>query len=633
MKRIISLILVVIMALCLCTVSVSAATGQDIVNDLNDNYVGKYPYVLNTHGPKTFDCSGLVYYVYKQHGVTLPYVTSADWTKYGTVITDRSQLKSGDILLFGSSKTSLNHIGIYDANGGYIIQALNSRYGIIRKPTLSEWVSSSSWNSNGSNQFQYAIRVFGGESSNNSNSSNSGNTSSSSSSKPCISNPNRTLRWKELNSTYDVTTKELQECLNYIMKAGLKVDGKYGIATHDVVKEFQGQYGLKVDGDAGPQTLKKVNEVLSSMGGGHTHSFTGTWHEAVHPHREYRKCSSCGETELTGNTVSDANCAQCTTPGKPSLLNMKQEYVEGTEIKFTWNPTVNTTHYNLYISKQDASGEYKYYENVFYAESGMTRNFDAGKYKVFLQPTNSNAWTDDKSTWRYTNSDMYYFEVTEKHTHEYAEKYDKKHPHKVYKECDCGDIQYSDETKKVKNCEECYPHEHDYVAKYETTHPHEKYWICDCGEMKETGETKKISGCSECYPIVEKKTLKLQIGIPNMYVDGQIQEIDPGRGTAPVIQNERTLLPIRMVMETFGAYVLWNEIENKVTIYAGDTTMEFWINNTRATVDGKIFTMDVAPTIINERTFMPLRFIAENMGLNVGWNGINQTVTIEGEIS
>ena len=628
MKKFISMFLIfTIVISCVCVINVSAATGQDIVNDLNDNYVGKYQYVLYTHGPDTFDCSGLVYYVYKQHGVTLPYVTSADWTKYGTVITDRNQLRSGDILLFGSSKTKLNHMGVYDANGGYIIQALNSNYDIIRKPTLSEWVSSSSWNSNGSNQFQYAIRVFGGGSSGNS-SSNSG-SSSSSSSKPYISNPNRTLRWKELNSTYDTTTKELQECLNYIMGAGLKVDGKYGIATHDVVKEFQGKYGLTVDGDAGPMTLKKVNEVIKGSSGTHTHNF-GNESEKTHPHREYRRCS-CGHTEYTGNTVSVNSCSQCTTPGKPELLNMKKQYYADSEIKFTWNPTENTTHYNLYVHKK-RNGDYETLENIFYAESGMTLSLGVGEYKVFLQPTNSNAWTDDKSTWRYTNSDMYYFEVTERHTHEYTEEYDKEHPHYIYKECDCGDVQYLDETKKVKSCEECYPHEHDYIAKYETEHPHEKYWECDCGEIKQTTETKKMIGCTKCYPVTEKKTLKLQIGIPNMFVNGQSQEIDPGRGTAPVLRNARTLLPIRAVVESFGAYIVWDESEEKVTVYAGDVTMQFWINSTKAVVNNKTYTMDIAPILINGRTFMPLRFIAENMGLSVGWNDANQTVTVEGSL-
>lgn len=150
----------IVFVFAISTTGVQALTGQEIVNDLINNYVGKYPYVYGTHGPNSFDCSGLVYYVYNQHGINLPHTTKTDWTQYGAVITDTLQLQDGDVLLFGSSMSSLNHMGIYDSNGGYIIQALNSKRGIIREPTLSTWINSLSWNSYGSNQFQYAVRVI-----------------------------------------------------------------------------------------------------------------------------------------------------------------------------------------------------------------------------------------------------------------------------------------------------------------------------------------------------------------------------------------------------------------------------------------------------------------------------------------
>ena len=121
----------------------------------------------------------------------------------------------------------------------------------------------------------------------------------------------------------------------------------------------------------------------------HTHSYSKGI-EAAHPHREYMKCS-CGDYYYTGNTGSINTCSQCTTPGKPSLLNMMPLYNTESNVKFEWNATVNTTHYNLYISKMDANGEYKYYENVFYAESGLTRKLESGRYNVILQSTNSNA--------------------------------------------------------------------------------------------------------------------------------------------------------------------------------------------------------------------------------------------------
>lgn len=523
-RKLLCVFLVLVFSLSIAlTVTVNAATGEDIVKDLIENYVGQYPYVLNTHGPKTFDCTGIVYYVYKQYGITLPYTTRENWTSYGEVITDVSKLQSGDVLLFGTN-AGLNHAGIYDANGGYIIHALNSNYGIIRKPTLTEWISSPSWNSQGSNQFQYAIRIFG-----KSNSTPSTPTTPPSGGKPSgISDTSRTLRWKELWQIYnDSTVTELQNCLNYIMSAGLNVDGCYGIETHDAVKEFQGTYGLKVDGDAGPQTLTKVNEVLNGISEPvHTHNYTGSYYDESHPHKEYKKCD-CSQIEYTGKTKQMDNCEEC-------------------------------------------------------------------------------------------------------HIHDYTVHYDKKHPHTQYKECDCGDIVYTDKTKQMVDCEEC--HVHDYTVRYNKKHPHTQYKECDCGDIIiDENETKKVKSCEICYPVKKERIVKLHIGLPQMTVDGKVQKIDPGKNTSPLIMNGRTLLPIRAVVESFGADVWWNETEEKVSIYTDDVTMHLWINSKKASVNGKTYTMDVAPIIENERTFMPLRFIAENLGLDIDWDDSAQMITVRGE--
>ena len=86
--------------------------------------------------------------------------------------------------------------------------------------------------------------------------------------------------------------------------------------------------------------------------------------ETEHPHREYKKCYNCNYTEYTGNTVTLSTCSQCTAPGKPllrdSLNGMSLEADGGilsydpsiSAICFSWDPTVNTTHYNLYIQKK-----------------------------------------------------------------------------------------------------------------------------------------------------------------------------------------------------------------------------------------------------------------------------------------
>lgn len=138
--------------------AVYAAGGNDIVNT-GEKYIG-YPYVYGSKGPSSFDCSGFVYYIYKQNGITVPSYSGSyiEWWNYGTKITDPAKLQNGDILCFGSSASSLSHVGIYD--NGYILHALNDKYGVMKNPQLSVWMNSSSWNSNGQNQFQYAVRPY-----------------------------------------------------------------------------------------------------------------------------------------------------------------------------------------------------------------------------------------------------------------------------------------------------------------------------------------------------------------------------------------------------------------------------------------------------------------------------------------
>jgi len=125
-----------------------------------------------------------------------------------------------------------------------------------------------------------------------------------------------------------------------------------------------------------------------------------------------------------------------------------------------------------------------------------------------------------------------------------------------------------------------------------------------------------------------RMTIVLKIGDPYMTVNGVKKEIDPGRGTVPVIVKDCTLLPIRALIETMGGTVGWEEKTQKVTIKLKTTTIVLTINSKQATVNGKVKELDVAPQLINERTMVPLRFVTEALGCQVEWNGDTNTVTI-----
>jgi hypothetical protein len=120
----------------------------------------------------------------------------------------------------------------------------------------------------------------------------------------------------------------------------------------------------------------------------------------------------------------------------------------------------------------------------------------------------------------------------------------------------------------------------------------------------------------------------MQIGRETMNVNGEIAEIDPGRGTAPLLVNGRTLLPIRAVIEAMGGVAEWNGGEQKILLSAHGHTLEMWVGREDMTADGSTAAMDVAPEIINDRTMLPLRFVAENTGCLIEWIGSTQEVVI-----
>ena len=98
-------------------------------------------------------------------------------------------------------------------------------------------------------------------------------------------------------------------------------------------------------------------------------------------------------------------------PEKPVLKSLNSNYWSKENITFSWNSTANTTHYNLYITKYNGSS-YAYYENVFYAESGLTKQLSPGNYRIQLQSTNSNYW--ENSEWLHIEGEYVYITVFDK---------------------------------------------------------------------------------------------------------------------------------------------------------------------------------------------------------------------------
>lgn len=86
---------------------------------------------------------------------------------------------------------------------------------------------------------------------------------------------------------------------------------------------------------------------------------------------------------------------------------------------------------------------------------------------------------------------------------------------------------------------------------------------------------------------------------------------------APFIQNDRTMIPVRAVSESFGSSVVWDSETRSVTISKDEKTVQFVIDSLNANVNGVQTTLDAAPCIVNDTTFVPLRFVTEALGFHV----------------
>ncbi len=97
--------------------------------------------------------------------------------------------------------------------------------------------------------------------------------------------------------------------------------------------------------------------------------------------------------------------------------------------------------------------------------------------------------------------------------------------------------------------------------------------------------------------------------------------------TPPVIREGRTLVPVRALTEGLGATVTWTAQTKTVIIEKDGTKIELQLANQKAFVNGKEVILEVPPTSLNNRTVVPLRFIAEQFGYKIEF--VKETETIE----
>lgn len=97
----------------------------------------------------------------------------------------------------------------------------------------------------------------------------------------------------------------------------------------------------------------------------------------------------------------------------------------------------------------------------------------------------------------------------------------------------------------------------------------------------------------------------------------------------PIIEDGRTLVPMRFLFEQMGADVDWNAETQTAMATLNNTAVTFAIDDTEATVNNQPTTMEVPAQLVNGKTMVPLRFLSEELGYTVTWDEENRTAIIE----
>ena len=115
----------------------------------------------------------------------------------------------------------------------------------------------------------------------------------------------------------------------------------------------------------------------------------------------------------------------------------------------------------------------------------------------------------------------------------------------------------------------------------------------------------------------------------NVIVNGKTVKFD----VPPTIISDRTLVPMRAIFEAMGCTVDYDAASQRITAKNSSKTIILNVNNvsmvvTDQTTGSKTITLEVPPTIIDDRTLVPVRAISEALDANVGWDGESRTVIV-----
>lgn len=112
-----------------------------------------------------------------------------------------------------------------------------------------------------------------------------------------------------------------------------------------------------------------------------------------------------------------------------------------------------------------------------------------------------------------------------------------------------------------------------------------------------------------------------------IFLDGQPVHSDVSPYILPKVHV--TMVPLRVISESLGAEVFWDGRSQTATIIKEDTVLSMTVNQNYALVNDGSLPLDAAVQIRQGRTMVPLRFVSEQLGLQVGWDQSTRTITLQ----
>lgn len=111
-------------------------------------------------------------------------------------------------------------------------------------------------------------------------------------------------------------------------------------------------------------------------------------------------------------------------------------------------------------------------------------------------------------------------------------------------------------------------------------------------------------------------------------IDGKSVAFTTQSGSPFIDRQNRTLVPLRVTMETYGCSVYWDNENQNAIVYKDGVTVVCPIDKSYIEVNGKRVKIDTAAVIKNSRTYLPIRSVLEAMGADVGWQSVPATVRV-----